>query len=267
MVTKKVQWTIRDNNTLHVQVNAPDRPFNRPYGAAFSIPLSWGAESNENLNNWKEDTVVSLAGTGKTYTLGTLCVLEKKLESMTLALNLNMDAPFFEYVIPDAPFFKYVIPVEQQEFFGRLCNWMYPATIIPLEYQPLSNIIDTNQDKTFRKNMRWVLNGNTLHIQVKAKKGADTFNREYGMAFDEELPYGDISKIKLSVKGNTTSLADTSREYTKGTLIIRCLDKDNWHVSAFLNRNTNEAAFWVDLAIKSNDDGEPMWLADNGKEQ
>jgi hypothetical protein len=77
-----------------------------------------------------------------------------------------------------------------------------------------------HNSETFIK-CRWVINGDRVHIQVKGPK----YNRSYGLAFDvpflffESFPGQDTtnqSRIEQSVKGNTLSLAGTSRAYTKG---------------------------------------------------
>jgi hypothetical protein len=71
------------------------------------------------------------------------------------------------------------------------------------------------------KKMRWVINGDTLHIQIKGPSA----NRPYGMAVDVPLTEVGGKSGYMEPLGDCKSLAGTGRRYTKGVLAIEADDK------------------------------------------
>lgn len=70
------------------------------------------------------------------------------------------------------------------------------------------------------KKMRWVINGDTLHIQIKGPSA----NRPYGMAVDVPLTEVGGKSLYMEPLGDCKSLAGTGRRYTKGVLAIETDD-------------------------------------------
>ena len=71
------------------------------------------------------------------------------------------------------------------------------------------------------KKMRWGINGDTLHIQIKGPSA----NRPYGMAVDVPLTEVGGKSLYMEPLGDCKSLAGTGRRYTKGVLAIETDDK------------------------------------------
>ena len=249
-----VQWTYRriewGKNMFNLHIQIPGHPGNRPYGWAFDAASKPYTQDLlkfplETVAEWVgPSTKPSLAGTGKQYELGYLVYEGDDEPRLTTYRGDRITWPYLpgegqKWLASEINLRESMIKIdeaikaeeeeealkaqvqklldEEKEEFNKMC-------------QPTKTKGATMKTKKFTYNgvefikCRWILVDGFekgLHIQVKGPE----MNRVYGLSLtvpfsvfeDESDNYSILSK---HVKGNTNSLRDGVRPYTKGGVCV-----------------------------------------------